>query len=123
MKKFFGLLFFVMFISGCATFSSVMYTDNIYAPTDPLRVKVFSNKPPQEYISIGEVSAKGASTSSRSNMIEQLKTKAAEMGGDAIILQTAEVAESIMTDTNSSFMTSNIQRRPVMNGVVIKFSE
>jgi hypothetical protein len=104
------LLFIIslIFLPGCATFHSASYFDNgTYSPTEPKSVKIFYTIPPRNFVKIGEVSASGAPASNVDNMIEKLKTEAAKMGGDAILLETSytyrptkQTTEPTKTDVN-----------------------
>lgn len=79
-----------MVVSGCATVKSVQYEpSSIYPPTDPQDIRVFSVRPPREYIEIGEVSVE-APVYDIMDTIEQLRDKVAEMGGEAVILRVNE---------------------------------
>jgi len=128
MKSIVLLLIVCLAVSGCASFDSVTYDDRVrYRPTDPEFVKVFSNTPPRNFVKIGEVSAKGMNISSRTNMIRRLKEDAAAMGGDAIILNTEEVVQGTSgrgreTDDGYFSVNTDINRYPVMSGIVIKFA-
>lgn len=122
------VLFLCLGLFGCASFSAIKYNDDIiYSPTNPNMVKVFNSEPPQAYERIGEVSSIGAPYSNRNNIVERLKGKAAEMGGDAIILQSDEVTRGVVGNANSfggsTSFNANIQRYPVMQGIVIKFEK
>ena len=83
------VLFFLL--SSCAAFQSVHYGQEYSEPTAVSKIQVFSSQPALSYVKLGEVSVFGVTKSNRSYMIGQLKKMAAEMGGDAIILQEREL--------------------------------
>ena len=82
------LIFALVLLSACATFVAEKTDDTKkYAPTTPESVQVLTQEPKEPYIVIGEILAEGE-TLSRSDSIEQnLKSKAAQMGAEAIILK------------------------------------
>ena len=84
------ILFLCLGLAGCATVKTVQYEpSSVYAPTNPQDVRVFSVRPPREYIEIGEVSVE-APVYDIMDTIEQLRDKVAEMGGEAVILRVNE---------------------------------
>ncbi len=90
MKKIFFLLIFSIFLQGCATFYASRYPNNTYFPTDAKTVQIYYNMPPGEFEFIGEVSGEGAPASNQDNMLLRLKEYAAQIGGDAIIIQSID---------------------------------
>lgn len=120
---------------GCAIFNSEKYTDDIYSPTNPDAITTFSSEPAKDYIKIGEVSVTGDPASNRDNMIEQLKIRAAKMGGDAIFFSTQENMQASVgggdINTNNegynsagaSNARSNAQSYLTMQGIVYKLKK
>ena len=88
-KKITYILFFLVVLSGCATVSSVKYAKEVYPPTNPEDIKVFSVRPPREYIEIGEVRVE-APIHDIVQTIDQVREKIAKMGGEAVILRLKE---------------------------------
>lgn len=103
-------VFLIIGLFGCASATgSVMKTSNeTYPPTNPASIKMFlSEKPSQSYKEIGRVSVSkfGNFGTSRSGeeIQQEMKEKAASIGGNAIINVTEDFAST--------------------NGVVIIFSK
>ncbi len=130
MKKYFLLLCFGLL--GCASFSVSKYSNDNYAPTNPINIKIFQNMPPNkdDYLVIGEVNSSGAPLSNRSSMIERIKEKAAEIGGDVIVLNHQEVFSGMSGGGNSYNygygytnynMNTTAQYAPQMNGIILRY--
>ena len=80
------MLVVLLALSGCASVNSVRYTDEeIYPATNPQDIKVFTVRPPREYVEIGEVRI-GAPVNDIVQTIEELRGRVAQMGGEAVIL-------------------------------------
>jgi len=78
----------VISVSGCKTYSPYtisMYGDNMYfSPKRPEAVRVFYQKPPGDYIEMGEITVHDVWSMSRA--MDLLRAKTAELGGDAIYI-------------------------------------
>ena len=88
-----GIFFIVlagMVISSCAAFTSIHYGKEYAPPTDKAQIRVLTQKPGDEYTELGEVTVFGVTDSNRAYMLRRLREMAAEMGGDALILQERE---------------------------------
>ena len=131
MKYLMGLtIALILTAQGCASFGVTKYNDIVYPPTNPVNVKVFQFMPPDkdDYIIIAELHGSGAPVSSRENMVERLKEKAAEAGGDAIVLNYQERLKGFSSNGNVDYFgnyhsNSNPQYAPEMSGVVLKRKE
>jgi hypothetical protein len=98
MRKFLGMLLCLL-LCGCASFYAVkLDEDKVYPPTKPADVQILKKAPEQPYIVIGEIRAQGETISVQENMEQRLKEKAADMGGDAIILEVKEDTYRIRRD-------------------------
>ncbi|MCK9432507.1 MAG: hypothetical protein M0R00_06080 [Candidatus Omnitrophica bacterium] len=86
MNKFF-LGFLCLMLSGCASFDGNTVGNKVYPPTSPVNIEILEQAPSEPYEVIGDVNAEGQTFAVQENMKERLKEKAAEMGGDAIILK------------------------------------
>jgi len=100
MKKIIYLFAVIGFISlnSCKTSSIVQTSNEKYEQTNPNSIEIFlSKKPDRDYDEIGKVSSdkyKGIPTGKRSEekIQEDLKKKAASIGGNAIINVTEDFA-------------------------------
>lgn len=87
MKKIIILLFVVVFLTGCASFYCSRYPNNTYSPTVADNIPIYNNFPPSAYEVIGEVGANGAPASSWGGIGKRMREYAAQIGGDAIVIQ------------------------------------
>lgn len=82
-------LLLLLMLVGCAT-GSALVTGTTRQPTNPDAVKILTEAP-QQYESIGIVTAEGYATLSRQqtqdNALAELKQQAAKIGANAIILR------------------------------------
>ncbi|MDP8252914.1 MAG: hypothetical protein P9X27_00730 [Candidatus Kaelpia aquatica] len=108
MKKVFYLFLVLLMLQGCAAYKSVHYGQDYSSPTDVDDIEIFSFSPGGSYIQLGEVTVFGVTPTNRAHMLERLKDMAAEMGGDAIIIEERETP---------TYMPKPIQ------GLVIKWQE
>ncbi|GHT36619.1 hypothetical protein AGMMS49593_01970 [Endomicrobiia bacterium] len=97
MKKIVSFLFCLcpFFIAGCATTSSVMYTNVKYPPTDASKIEVYSTTTPKkEYIELAEIPLSSHQFffvrekyfQPTQQLLEKVKEEAARLGADAIIM-------------------------------------
>ncbi len=87
MKKFFYIFLVSLIFQGCAAYKSVHYGQDYSPPTDVNNVEIFSFNPGGSYIELGEVTVFGVTPTNRAHMLGRLKDMAAEIGGDAIIIE------------------------------------
>ena len=84
------LIFFSVVLFGCASGSSII-TGNVKPAINPSEVKVYIDAPTQ-YETIGIVEASGEVMLSRQStqykVIDQLKSRAAKMGANGVLLTT-----------------------------------
>ena len=86
MKKF-SVMLLGLFLAGCATFNAERApNEKIYTPTSPEVVEILDEAPSRPYIVIGEVRAEGETFAMPESMKERMKEQAANMGGEAIII-------------------------------------
>jgi hypothetical protein len=82
------LLAVCVILTGCATASVARYPNaqNI-PPTNPANVSVYTNFPPVQYEIIGEIEGSGDQFASWDMVSDEMRKKAAEIGGDAVVIQ------------------------------------
>jgi hypothetical protein len=104
-----ALLALGTFLGGCATGTGELTSTSStkYAPTDPAAIKIYQTQlPTAPYDEIGRVSVDKYNIvgigSTNEQMMTELRRKAADMGGDAIVSITQDFAS--------------------MSGVVVKFT-
>ena len=90
MKKLTFLFVMATFMSGCASFYCSRYPNDNYSPTVAERIPIYNNYPPTPYEIIGEVGGNGAPASSWRGMGKRIRQYAAQIGGDAIVIQSQE---------------------------------
>jgi hypothetical protein len=83
----------IVFALGACVTGEAIKTGSSYAPTTPDQVAVLFEKPTRPYEIIGQVTAEGARASSNQANITMLKTQAAKLGADAVIIQGAGVSQ------------------------------
>ncbi|MDP8234091.1 MAG: hypothetical protein P9M06_04755 [Candidatus Saelkia tenebricola] len=86
-RKVFYLLLVALFFQGCAAFQSIHYGEEYSPPTHVENIQLFSYNPEKGYVELGQVTVFGVTHSNRIHMLGRLKEMAAEMGGDAVVLQ------------------------------------
>ena len=98
--KFFFMCFIVVGVSSfqsCKTSAVLKTTSETYTKTNPADIEVFiSKKPSKKYIEIGTVASskhKGGFSRKQSKIYNDLKEKAASIGGHAIINLTEDIAQ------------------------------
>ena len=94
-----AVVFFFTVFSGCAS-SSTIITGNVRPAVSPSEVKIYID-PPTQYETIGVVEASSAVEFSRQaaqdRVINRLKSKAAKIGANGVLLTTAGSESSGMT--------------------------
>lgn len=81
------LLILCCLLSGCATANVARYpSEHNYLPTNPNNVAVYTNFPPTQYEIIGEIEGSGAPAATWNSVAGEMRKKAAEIGGDAVIV-------------------------------------
>ena len=77
---------FLFILSGCAVASVARYPNANYPPTSPKNVAVYTNYPPVEYEVIGEIGGSGNAYTSWQQVATEMRKKAAEIGGSAVVI-------------------------------------
>ncbi|GHT60750.1 hypothetical protein AGMMS50222_07050 [Endomicrobiia bacterium] len=106
MKKIVSFLFCLslFFVAGCVTISSVRYVSAEYPPTDASKIEVYSTTTPKkEYIELAEI------TLSSGRELEAIKTEAARLGADAIIVPGPHKIGSMTSYRDSSANTKGVR--------------
>ncbi|GHT54584.1 hypothetical protein AGMMS50233_03000 [Endomicrobiia bacterium] len=106
MKKIISFLFCLclFFVAGCATISSVKYTNAEYPPTDASKIEVYSTTTPKkEYVELAEI------TLSSRRELEAVKAEAARLGADAIIVPGPHKVSSMTSYRDSSTNTKGVR--------------
>lgn len=84
MKWIFAIL---IMLCGCATPQVAMYTSPYPAKSTDAEIDIYKSKiPSREYIEIGEISYWSSWTNDSNDNLEQLKSKARDIGADGIIV-------------------------------------
>jgi hypothetical protein len=86
MKKLIYLFIIAILVNGCATASVTRYPSLYYPPTDPKNVAVYTNFPPAQYETIGKIEGSGAPAATWDSVAMEMRKKAAEIGGDAVVI-------------------------------------
>lgn len=86
-KVIFLLFTSCLLLSGCTYGSKVALSGESYAPVPVSRVEVLLQPPSRPYKVIGMVSSKGAHLASDEAVYDKLKSAAADLGANAIIVQ------------------------------------
>jgi hypothetical protein len=73
-------------VTSCVTGEAIK-TGSTYPATTPDLVKVLFEKPTRSYEILGQVTSAGAKLSSNEANITMLRTQAAKLGADAVIVQ------------------------------------
>ncbi len=77
----------ISLLCGCATFYANRYPNDHYAPTLARNIPIYNNFPSEPYQVIGEIGGDGAPLSSWGGIGNRLREYAAQIGGDAIVIQ------------------------------------
>ncbi len=86
-KAQFIIVFYAVVLTGCATASVARYPNaQNLLPTNPANVAVYTNFPPTPYEVIGEVAGNGAPAASWDSVAGEMRKKAADIGGDAVVV-------------------------------------
>lgn len=80
-------------LQGCVTGEATKTSSSSYAATNSSSVQLLFEKPSRRYEVIGHVSSEGANLSSKDANFRMLKTQAAKLGADAVLVQGAGVQE------------------------------
>jgi hypothetical protein len=106
-----------VFVINCISASVIRYPGLNFPPADPDKVQIFQLEPPTKYIRIGEVSASTSEYVDMESIYEELRKKAAEIGGHAIInLKTERILSRIGRHGRAYY-------KYMVSGVVIRFTE
>lgn len=87
-------------------------TSGFHKPTDANLVKIVKSKPTREYEELGSVLTAGWEVPQSNSMYNGLRTKAAQIGADAVYIQ----SEGVSIDPNGA-------SRRWAEGIAIKFKE
>ena len=73
-------------ICSCGTVTVVQTGSDFYEPTNPNYVRILKTIPDRKYVELGPVIASNFYSSAFADMYNEIKTKAAVLGADAVIL-------------------------------------
>mgnify|MGYP001557197388 CR=1 FL=1 len=73
-------------LSGCASVDITKTASGYYAPTDANVIDVLKTVPDRKYVELGTVTVSGFDASDVAKMHNAVRTKAAALGADAVIL-------------------------------------
>ena len=73
-------------ICSCATVAVMKTGSGFYEPTNPNDVRILKTIPDRKYVELGPVIASNFYSSAFADMYNEIKTKAAVLGADAVIL-------------------------------------
>lgn len=96
MKRIIAVIAVACLLGGCATGSEVLVGAK-HPPIDPSQVQVYASPPPQPYDQVAILDAQGAGLGPQRQMdsaIAKLKSQAAELGANGILLQGVSGARS-----------------------------
>jgi hypothetical protein len=124
----------VLLLAGCTYGSKVALNGESYAPVPVEHVAVLMQPPDRAYKVIGMVTSKGAHLASDEAVYNKLKTEAADLGADAIIVQsegqeprwyvppTADTSGSAISSGNVTTFDSTTTYNPggVITGIVVR---
>lgn len=94
----------------------------VYAPTQ--FVEILESPPTRPYQQIAEIDVAGEPGALRPQVIAQIRTKAQQIGADAVILQDLSrqaPASSRLNPTTGTYETTGGQLVPAFKGIAIKF--
>jgi hypothetical protein len=104
-----------LILSACAKTTVIELGDRSYVSrTRPVDIEIYINEPKRDYVEVAYVEVDGAYLSSSSKAREDIKKKASQLGGDAIILNPTKKE----TEFNPF---SGIETRKKTRAVVIRF--
>lgn len=86
---FFAAAFLVAGIMGCTHVDVTKTAKGFNQPTDPDSVEVLMTKPDRVYAELGSVTASGFDASETASLHNALRSKAAPLGADAVIILTS----------------------------------
>ena len=73
-------------ICSCTTVTVMKTGSGFYEPTNPNDVRILKTIPDRKYVELGTVIASNFYSSAFADMYNEIKTKAAVLGADAVIL-------------------------------------
>ena len=81
------ILGFILFCNGCTGYGNYMKTTEKFPPTNVKDIKIYSiSKPEKDYLVLGYISVYASDAQDAGNDLKyKLKTRAAEIGADAIV--------------------------------------
>ncbi len=117
-----------LFLFGCASFDVIKSDESKhYPPTKPEDVKILEKAPEGKYTIIGEIRAEGETLSIRESMKKRMREEAAELGGQAIILETKDKTyrvrnEGVLVEHTYGFDFNKAVTKK-MTGKIIRFEK
>lgn len=94
MKKiyFLGLLCIVLMICGCATVTVTKTAKGYFTATDPNEIEILMTKPERSFTELATVTTSNWSPVDAAKMHNSLRSKAAPLGANAVILISSGIA-------------------------------
>lgn len=120
-----SLLAFVFGLAACATTQSDIVRrtgTEVFPPTQ--FVEVLDSAPARPYVEIGVVNAPGEPGAVRTQLLAQIRTQAAQIGADAVILQDVSRAAPVvprLNPTTGLYDSTAGPPVPAFKGTAIKF--
>lgn len=104
------LICLTLFLIGCATFNTIQYTgDAKFPPPDPSNIKIipvqFSQTIPKESLILSEIRCSHAPASNITNVYKKLQEEAAQLGADAIVINSSTNYAGTYTTPGTSTTT------------------
>jgi len=115
-------------LAGCASFDVTKSDESMkYHPTNPEEVKILEKAPEAKYTVIGEIRAEGETLAIKDSMKQRMREEAAQIGGQAIILEIKEVPyrvrdEGVLVDHTYGFNLNKAINKK-MTGKIIRFDK
>jgi hypothetical protein len=78
----------IALLAGCAVVDVTKTAKGFYNPTNPNDVQILKTVPQQKYIELGTVAVSGFQVSETAKMHNAIRSKAAPLGANAVILTT-----------------------------------
>ncbi len=85
-REIFILFAVACFISGCASVDITKTSSGFYNPTNANSVEILKTKPDRAYVELGTVTVTGFDADEAAKEHNAIRTKAAALGADAVIL-------------------------------------
>jgi hypothetical protein len=75
-----------LILTGCSSVDMIRTSPSVYAPNEPNKVNILKTRPDEKYIELGSVTTTGYSASQEASMHNSIRTKAAALGADSVII-------------------------------------